>query len=42
MIKFAAGFVTCLVIMTVGFSGIAKIGDNVMDKGQAVIKEAAK
>ncbi len=42
MIKFAAGFITCLVIMTVGFAGIAKIGDNIMGKGQAIVKEAAK
>lgn len=42
MKMFALGFVTCLVIMTVGFAGIAKIGDNLMVKGQAIVKEAAQ
>jgi hypothetical protein len=42
MIKFALGFFTCMIIMTVGFSGIAKIGDNFMDKTQTIVKEAAK
>lgn len=39
---FVLGFVTCFVIMTVGFAGVAKIGDNLMDKGQTIVKEAAK
>ncbi len=42
MKMFIGGFITCFVIMTVGFAGIAKIGDNLMTKGQTVVKEAAK
>lgn len=42
MKMFAFGFLTCFVIMTVGFAGIAKMGDNLMNKGQAIVKEAAQ
>jgi Na+/H+ antiporter NhaB len=39
---FIAGFITCFIIMTIGFSGLGKLGDNLMNKGQAVVKEASK
>lgn len=39
---FAAGFVTCFLLMTIGFAGVAKLGDNLMSKGQTIVKEAAK
>lgn len=39
---FIAGFITCFIVMTVGFGGVAKIGDNLISKGQDVVKEAAK
>ena len=42
MKAFAAGFATCFIIMTIGFSGLGKLGDNLMSKGQDVVKEAAK
>lgn len=42
MKMFIAGFITCLVVMSVGFAGIAKIGDNLLNKGQAIVKEAAQ
>ena len=42
MKMFILGFVTCLIVMTVGFAGVAKIGDNLMVKGQAIVKEAAQ
>lgn len=42
MKMFALGFLTCFVIMTVGFAGLANMGDNLMSKGQAIVKEAAQ
>ena len=39
---FIAGFITCFVVMTIGFSGLGQLGDNLMNKGQSVVKEAAK
>lgn len=39
---FIAGFITCFVVMTIGFSGLGRLGDNLMNKGQDVVKEAAK
>ncbi len=43
MVKsFIAGFLTCLIINTIGFSGLGKLGDNLMSKGQDIVKEAAK
>ena len=39
---FIAGFVTCFLLMTVGFAGLAKLGDNLMNQGQTIVKEAAK
>ena len=39
---FAAGFATCFLLMTIGFAGVAKLGDNLMSKGQTIVKEAAK
>ncbi len=39
---FVAGFVSCFIVMTIGFSGLGKLGDNLMTKGQDVVKEAAK
>ena len=35
-------FVLGIVVATVGFTGIAKIGDQAVDKVQTVTKEAAK
>jgi UDP-3-O-[3-hydroxymyristoyl] glucosamine N-acyltransferase len=42
MKMFIIGFVTCLIVTSVGFAGIAKIGDNLMNKGQSMVKEAAQ
>jgi hypothetical protein len=35
-------FVLGIVVATVGFTGIAKIGDQAVDKVQVITKEAAK
>ena len=42
MIKFVAGVVVGVVICTVGFSGIARMIDNGVNKVQEVAKEATK
>lgn len=42
MIKFLAGVITGIIITTVGFSGIARMFDNGVQKVQDVSKEAAK
>jgi len=42
MIKFVAGVVVGVVICTVGFSGVARMIDNGVNKVQEVTKEAAK
>jgi hypothetical protein len=42
VIKFVAGVVVGVVICTVGFSGIARMIDNGVNKVQEVTKEAAK
>jgi hypothetical protein len=42
VIKFVAGVVVGIVICTVGFSGIARIIDNGVNKVQEVTKEVAK
>lgn len=35
-------FIFGIVVATVGFTGIAKIGDSAVDKVQTITKEAAK
>ena len=42
MKMFIAGFLTCFLLMTIGFAGVAKLGDNMMTKGQEIVKEAAR
>jgi hypothetical protein len=42
MSKFIAGTIFGILVCTVGFSGIAKIFDNSVNKVQEVAKEAAK
>jgi hypothetical protein len=42
VIKFVAGVVVGIAICTVGFSGIARMIDNGINKVQEVTKEAAK
>jgi hypothetical protein len=42
MSKFFIGFVLGLMVATVGFSGIARIADNGVNKVQEISKEAAK
>ena len=42
MIKFVVGVVVGIAICTVGFSGIARMIDNGINKVQEVTKEAAK
>jgi hypothetical protein len=42
VIKFVAGVVVGVVICTVGFSGIARMIDNGVNKVQEVAKEATK
>ena len=42
VIKFVAGVVVGIVICTVGFSGMARMLDNGVNKVQEVTKEAAK
>ena len=42
MIKFFAGVITGLVIASVGFTGIARLVDNGVNKVQSVAKEAAQ
>lgn len=42
MKMFIAGFLTCLILVTVGFSGVARIGDNLLNKSQTIVKEAAQ
>lgn len=42
MSKFLAGMVVGIVVCTVGFSGIARMFDNGVNKVQAVAKEASK
>ena len=42
VIKFVAGVIVGIVICTVGFSGIARMIDNGVNKVQEVTKEAAK
>lgn len=39
---FIAGFVTGIIVCTVGVSGIAKMFDNGVSKVQSVAKEAAQ
>jgi len=42
MIKFVAGFVTGLVIATVGFSGVAKLGDQVVSEAKVQLEQQVK
>jgi hypothetical protein len=42
MIKFVAGVVVGIAICTVGFSGMARMLDNGVNKVQEITKEAAK
>ncbi len=35
-------FVFGIIVATVGFTGVAKIGDQAVDKVQSITKEAAK
>lgn len=42
MTKFIAGIVFGIIIMTVGFSGIARMFDNGVTKVQEISREAAK
>ena len=42
MTKFAVGFVCGLVVATVGFSGVAKLGDQAVQSTQQVLQEQVK
>jgi len=42
MVKFVAGFILGIVVATIGFSGVASIGDKGVDKIKEVSREAAK
>lgn len=42
MKTFLAGFITGIIVCTVGFSGVARMFDNGVAKVQDVAKEAAK
>jgi hypothetical protein len=42
MTKFIAGFVLGIIVATVGFSGIAKLLDNGVNKVKEVAKEKAQ
>jgi hypothetical protein len=42
MFKFAAGVIFGIVISTIGFSGLANIGDKSIQKVQEVAKEVAQ
>jgi hypothetical protein len=42
MIKFVAGVIVGIAICTVGFSGMARMLDNGVNKVQEITKEAAK
>lgn len=42
MIKFVAGFILGIVVATVGFSGIAKMLDNGIEKTKEIAVEGAK
>ncbi len=42
MTKFLAGFILGIVVATVGFSGIAKIADNGVNKVKEVTQEQVK
>ncbi len=39
---YIVSFVLGIIVATVGFTGIAKIGDSAVDKVQSITKEAAK
>ena len=42
MIRFLAGVIVGIMITTIGFGGIARIGDNTIQKVQDLSREAAK
>jgi len=42
MTKFLLGFVSGIVVATIGFSGVASIGDKGVEKIKEVSREAAK
>jgi len=42
MIKFAAGFMVGVMVATIGFSNVAKVADNTLQKYQSVLKENAQ
>jgi hypothetical protein len=42
MTKFLVGFVSGIVVATIGFSGVASLGDKGVDKIKEVSREAAK
>jgi hypothetical protein len=42
MIKFAAGFITGLVIATVGFTGVAKLGDQAVVEAKTQLEQQVK
>lgn len=42
MISHIVAFVLGIVVATVGFTGVAKVADNGIQKVQAISKEAAK
>jgi hypothetical protein len=42
MFKFAAGVVFGIILSTIGFTGLAKIGDKSIQKVQDAAKEVAK
>ena len=42
MTNFLAGFILGIVVSTVGFTGIAKLADNAVEKTKAVVQEQVK
>ena len=42
MTKFVVGFISGIVVATIGFSGVASLGDKGVDKIKEVSREAAK
>jgi hypothetical protein len=42
MVKILIGFILGVAVSTVGFSGIAKIGDRAVDQTKTIVQDVAK